>query len=269
MSGQLVGEVLAAMEPGGRLEFLTPTERLALIAIAEKCHHISRQGSVRIGRIQAAVGKSESTTRRTLRKLRDAKLIDVVKRGYKAHGVAAASIYELSELVSPMGDRSSPHELVSPMDDRSSATGLVPFPNELVSNPAELVSLMDDHLDGSLDGSVDGWTRARVSAPTETAVPDVDPARSNNHADREPNRHCATHMPYGTDKACHPCRIARISHEQWTVAQDAKRAARIAAIRRCGRCDDQGCFYDDNDEYRRCDHQPQPKTSMSSSPAGG
>ena len=96
MSGQLVGEVLAAR--GGHLAELSQGQTLALVAIAEKCHADSRQGSVRLSHIQAVIGKSQRTAVRTLEQLKSRGLIRVVKRGYKSHGVARANIYELSVL---------------------------------------------------------------------------------------------------------------------------------------------------------------------------
>jgi hypothetical protein len=98
VSGQLVGEVLDAAE-AGHLDDLSQGDLLALVAIAEKCHHVSRQGSVRIGRIQAATRKSKRTAERVIRRLKQRGHIRVVKRGFKAHGVAKAPIYELNELV--------------------------------------------------------------------------------------------------------------------------------------------------------------------------
>ena len=146
------------MESGGRLEHLLPAERLVLLAVAEKCLTETRQGTVRIGRIQAATGKSLRTTRRVLHKLTDADLIRVVKRGYKSHGVAKASLYELAELVPPKNGTTSAAEVVSPMNGTTSGIVLVPNPVGLVPNPVELVPPIGGTLDGSLDGSLDGFS---------------------------------------------------------------------------------------------------------------
>jgi DNA-binding transcriptional ArsR family regulator len=103
VSGELVGEVLDAAE-SGRLDGLSRPAFAALLAIAERCHHISRQGTVRIDPMRAAIytGNSRRTARRAIRELKDAGLIRVVKRGYKApNGEAKSSMYEMAELVPP------------------------------------------------------------------------------------------------------------------------------------------------------------------------
>jgi hypothetical protein len=96
MSGQLVGEVIDALEMGLRL---TTAERLALLAITEKCHADTRQGSVRLDRIIVAVGASKRTTERALASLRKRGIIWVVARGYKAPGGKLhAPIYQVAKL---------------------------------------------------------------------------------------------------------------------------------------------------------------------------
>jgi hypothetical protein len=142
VSGQLVGEVLDAIESGA-IGLAPQNQRWALVAIAEKCHTKTRQGSVRFDRIKAVVGKSTRTTRRALAELKDAGLIRVVKPGFKAHGKAMSPIYELAaELVPSKSGTTHTAEVVP------SAAGLVPNPNGLVPS-------MDGPLDGSLDGSLD------------------------------------------------------------------------------------------------------------------
>src|SRR6185312_2786900 len=110
MSGQLVGEVLDARE-AGRLDDLSPDAVLVLLVIAEKCHHVTRQGSVRMSRIQAAMGRrseksqsaaaSRGAAARILRRLKDRGFVRVVKRGYKSHGDGHANVYEVAVLVPP------------------------------------------------------------------------------------------------------------------------------------------------------------------------
>jgi hypothetical protein len=102
MSGQLVGEVLDAAE-AGQLDKLSRPAFSALLAIAERCHHFSRRGSVSRSRIKAAIhaGNSDRTADRAVRELKDAGLIQVVKRGYESHGEGHANIYELCMLAPP------------------------------------------------------------------------------------------------------------------------------------------------------------------------
>jgi DNA-binding transcriptional ArsR family regulator len=185
VSGKLVGEVIDALESGELLSSLSLVDRLALLAIAEKCHAVIRQGSVRNGRIQAACGKSKSTADRTIRKLKEAGLIRVVKRGYKAHGVAKAPIYELSEL--------SPSKVTKAPDELSS------FSNELSSSRAELSSSLDDALDGSLDVSI-GGDRPAKSIPEEP-----------------PPRTCTQHAHWD-GPSCFNCKADKRAHQIWLAA---------------------------------------------------
>lgn len=98
MSGALVGEIIDALEHG--LE-LTSSEYGALIAIAEKCHQNTRQGSVRMARIASAIrvkGKAASrkTAERTVSRLIKRSIILRVRRGGRSgDGTAHASVYEL------------------------------------------------------------------------------------------------------------------------------------------------------------------------------
>lgn len=157
MSGQLVGEVLEAR--AGQLVDLSQAETLALVAIAEKCHVDSRQGSVRMSYIEAAIGRSRRTAARALAQLRQRQLIRVVKRGYKSHGVARASIYELSVLV-PSRAAQAPVLGHAIQAGTSVDLPLVPDPGVLVPNPDVVVPALDGTLDGSIDGSIDGRSRS-------------------------------------------------------------------------------------------------------------
>ena len=156
MSGQLVGEVLDARAE--RLADLSQAQTLALVAIAEKCHADSRQGSVRLSHIQAAIGKSQRTTVRTLEQLKDRELIRVVKRGYKSHGVARASIYELSALTPP--------KVAQPTSGAYATQDGATNGHVLTPNPDVLTPSMGGVLDGSIDGSIDG-REARACASGE------------------------------------------------------------------------------------------------------
>jgi hypothetical protein len=109
MSGQLVGEVLDAAE-AGQLDGLSPAAFHALLAIAERCHHITRQGWVPRSRIQAAIWghNSPRTASRAVCELRDAGFIIIIKRGHQAPGSQPmASVYELTKLTPPKVARAS------------------------------------------------------------------------------------------------------------------------------------------------------------------
>jgi hypothetical protein len=145
MSGQLVGEVLDAAE-AGQLDKLSPPARWTLVVIAERCHHISRQGSVRRARIQAAIGAHNSlrTVSRAVCELRDAGFIRIVKNGYKAPGqLPRAAVYELAKLTPPKDGASL--EPSSRQNQPSSR-----------QNRPKLTPSMDGALDGSYDGTLDG-----------------------------------------------------------------------------------------------------------------
>jgi DNA-binding transcriptional ArsR family regulator len=248
MSGQLVGEVLDARAE--RLADLSQAQTLALVAIAEKCHADSRQGSVRLSHIQAAIGKSQRTTVRTLEQLKDRELIRVVKRGYKSHGVARASIYELSALTPPKVAQPTSGAYAT-QDGATNGHVLTPNPDVLTPNPDVLTPSMGGVLDGSIDGSIDG-REARACASGEPldveTVPDPGNALSlisnlseqqnnvidaelvdNEPDDPEPDRHCATHMPYGTSKSCRACKVARLNHEAWSARQSERLLLQLRA----------------------------------------
>jgi hypothetical protein len=196
MAGKLVGEVIDALEAGITL---SDAEFRALIAIAEKCHGDTRQGSVRTARIQAALGRSKRTTERTLARLKKRDLVAVVKRGFKSHGVAYAPIYELGLLAPPKmteakcsrhpddGSTCSRHP-----DGGSTGDLLPPNPDLLPPNqgfaPAidPPVTSDDETYDGSYyvtkdDGSIDalfsyvsnGDARAREKNPPPTTLDDT------------------------------------------------------------------------------------------------
>ncbi|WP_133060155.1 hypothetical protein, partial [Mycolicibacterium wolinskyi] len=110
MSGQLVGEVLAAAD-ALRARGLSPRGFYALIAIAEKAETHSRRASVRWDHIRAALYGSQkdedgqlrpvspSTAKRAVADLKSAGLIRVVKRGFdNQNGRVCAPIYEVRPL---------------------------------------------------------------------------------------------------------------------------------------------------------------------------
>jgi hypothetical protein len=163
VSGQLVGEVLDAAE-AGRLKGLSNGAAWALVTIAEKCHTTTRQGSVRMSRIQAVMGdKSRRTAARAVRELADRRLIQVVKHGYMSHGIGHANVYELAVLVPPKTAQAT-EDACATLDVASKGNVLVPNPDVLVPNPDVLVPSMDGNHDGIYDGLNDGSTLPRARA---------------------------------------------------------------------------------------------------------
>lgn len=192
MSGQLVGEILDAVE-AGHLAGLSQGELLALLAVAEKCHTRTRQGSVRLGRIAAALGRSQATAKRTTKKLRDRGLIEVVKRGYRSHGVGHATVFRLAMLGSPLDEPSTtpdagitpgvsraPVSLGSPMDEPSVESAGLKNGMCSAQNGHVLGSPMGELHDGLYDGLYDGG-RARDDKPR--CAKHADPDRFPNPPD--------------------------------------------------------------------------------------
>lgn len=99
MSGQLVGEVIAASQ-AFREAGLSERGFHALVAIAEKCHTQTRQGSVRWDHIcNGLFGASKRTAERAVYDLKTFGAIRVVKCGFNNNaGRAHAPIYEIAVL---------------------------------------------------------------------------------------------------------------------------------------------------------------------------
>jgi hypothetical protein len=228
MSGQLVGEVLDAAE-AGHLDGLSQGDLLALVAIAEKCGTENRQGSVRIGRIQAAMGKSKRTAVRALERLKQRGHIHVVKRGFKSHGVARASIYGLNVLAPPKVAQATDDACAT--QDGVSPNVLAPKRPCACAKSECACATQGGVLDGSIDGSIDGGACATDGAnvPANPEPPQEIPEEEQP----EPPEYCPAHMPHGTDGKCGPCGSYRKHHGKWLARRDEQ-------IRLCGLCDVRG-----------------------------
>lgn len=285
MSGQLVGEVLGARAE--HLADLTQAETLALVAIAEKCHVDSRQGSVRLAYIQAAIGKSQRTVVRTLGQLKDRGLIRVVKRGYKSHGVARASVYELALLAPPRVAQAGGSGYAT-QDGATTSDVLTP-------NPDVLTPSMGGVLDGPCDGSLDGSAGARGAAPTldpgqfrndpleaQSTIRSTSPAAAiaapdlmalpvppihwpDDYPRPEPPVRCPKHANHHgwLQETCPPCGTADKAHKAWGAKRAQWRKDRAAAIQAwiaaCDQCDEAGWLMDDPEDELpavKCLHAP-------------
>ena len=172
MSGQLVGEVLDAAE-AGRLNGLSPAAFHALLAIAERCHHITRQGTVHKPRIQAAIHthNSSRTADRAIRALKDAGRIRIVKRGYKApNGASAPPIYELLTL-----PKLSPPKVAKASRQAFAKTGQNPDEafaksEEAFAKTEQAFATQGGDLNGSINGSSNGEVPPYAPEP-ETVSP--------------------------------------------------------------------------------------------------
>lgn len=240
MSGQLVGEVLDAIEDG-RLTGLSEVDKLALIIIAEKCHSTTRQGSVRIDRIASVTGTVRRTVQRSMVRLKERGLVRVVKRGYVSPktGQGHANVYELlplranqaaTQACDIQGDTCIDHE------------HLTNTPKH-VTNRAMHVTPMDVSHDGLSDGLSDGGARAQAPAAA--------PLR------------CPKHPDGNSDVPCRDCMRVRQHQEQQQKNADEERRRlgreRRAAIDGCGLCDEFGWLLD-IEPLRRCTHSTIPTT---------
>jgi hypothetical protein len=214
MSGQLVGEVIAAstqLRAGG----LSRNGFLALIAIAEKCHHQTRQATVRRSWIQAAIycGNSTRTAERAVRELTDNGLIHVVKRGYKAPNQKSLStMYELGKLPPPIvADANGEAPASHGWRELAAAKS-----GEAAAKSDQAAATQGGGLDGSLDGSTDGGTRARARTDHQrngsppTTPPHTQTGLSATHANGNGAITCPKH-PHGPDHSdpCGTCAAIR------------------------------------------------------------
>ena len=199
MSGQLVGEVIAA-SPTFQKRGLSERGFHALIAIAEKCHTQTRQGSVRWDHIRDCLyGASRRTAQRAVHHLLTAGVLEIVNPGFgNQYGRTCAPIYQIAPLV----DNDTYLAQSNKMDDDKPGSG---------SRHPGVV------LDGPIDGPIDGG-RHRRRSPDESQ-PSTDPRPKTLH--RTTSRRSRTTAPLptphpdGTDDNCGGCGIARRQHDAW------------------------------------------------------
>lgn len=234
MSGQLVGEVLAASDVLQARE-LSQRGFYALIAIAEKADTHSRQASVRWDYIRGALyGASKRTAERAVQDLKVFGLVRVVRPGFNnSHGRMCAPVYEIQQM--PV-----------PSDTDTQVAASVP-------------SDTDTQVAASLPSDTD--TQVAASSPNESTDTDKtgDRYRQNGHRYRHsgvvldvsldgpidegtpPRLHCPKHMPYGTAKPCQLCGRYRTQREAWEERRERREHARRdsirAAINNCEDCD--------------------------------
>lgn len=173
MSGILVGEVIDAAE-AGTLPALSRPAFSALIAIAEKADHKTRQGSVRQSRIRAAIyaRNSPRTAVRAVKELKDAGLVTVVKRGFKApDGSGAATVYQLATLNKACATETACADQEAHATQLASATGEAHAKSdEAHAKSAQAHATLGGAYDGFIDGSIDGTTQ-RVARKRATPLP--------------------------------------------------------------------------------------------------
>lgn len=248
MSGQLVGEVISAavqLQDRG----LTARGFQALIAIAEKCHSDTRQGTVPWSWIrQCQFGSSLSTAKRGVRSCKEIRAVRVVKRGFdNQNGRSCAPIYELLPLTEQVtqvnhsvGDRTG-HSDEPFAPDRTGQIG------DRTGQIEDRTGHPGDLLNGSINGSLNGGA----------------PRHPNEPEPVEPSRYCQRH-PEGTSDRCRDCGTARVVHERWTteLAEHRRQVADAerAAVAACPLCDDHrwrlGPDGTPIEPATICDHEP-------------
>lgn len=244
MSGQLVGEVLAASD-SLRARGLSERGFHALVAIAEKAQTESRQGSVRWDHIRAGLyGASLSTAKRAIADLKSVGAIRIIRRGFdNQNGRVCAPIYEVSKLTEQVtqvthsvGDEQVTKVTHSPPTERVISGGRTGQNDDRMGHPGDL-------LDGSIDGPIDERGRGLRSEPT--------PPQSDIAAKQTFSPRCPDHIHFEHPPKCGGCGMARKAAEEQAVATEARadqlRRAIRGAIDACGRCDQYGRLDDQTD----------------------
>lgn len=269
MSGQLVGEVIAASAEL-RKRGLSRRGYEALIGIAEKCHSTTRQGSVRRAWIRDSIYGAVSlrAADRAIHELKRLKLIAVIRRGYKTpKGQAVAPIYEMAELSTLMGVESNGPEVSTPMGVESTAGGAFDTSANAFDTSAIAfdtyppLTCGDVTIDVSIDGSIDGG-RARAGEPTAQppspsppATPPKNPSQkpaaptgAASQEDNEPPKRPRPRLGRMVGGFAQSASIDRAGEPPPADREQAERLheelgryrARIEAIPACPECDEHG-----------------------------
>jgi hypothetical protein len=238
MSGQLVGEVLDAAEV---LQGRGLSERgfHALVAIAEKCHHVTRQGAVPWKHIRNGLyGASKRTAERAVQDLKAAGIVRVVKRGFNNnHGRICAPIYEIQ----PLTDTDTQAAQSPKTDTDTQVTQSVGTDTDKTGDRYRQNDDRYRHpggvLNGSTNGSRDGGARASADAPQPPRCP-----KHINHTDPPP---------------CRDCKRSREAAEaEQRAAADAEQQARAqvrARIDNCTICEGTGFVDVDDNTVKPCE----------------
>ncbi|EHB53790.1 hypothetical protein MycrhDRAFT_4253 [Mycolicibacterium rhodesiae JS60] len=239
MSGQLVGEVLAASH---QLQARGLSKRgfHALIAIAEKALTDTRQGSVRWDHIRAALydGASLRTAERAVQDLKRAGIVTVVRPGFNNnHGRAAAPIYEIQAL-----SDTDTHVAESVGSDTD-------------THVAESEGAIPTNQGGDTDKTD---TDPATQASDLTVLYDGSPDGGSGRLDDEPR--CARHRDTICPPPCIDCK--RVREQRDAERQDAaewserERLAIRQAIDACDDCDDYGRPWLADDPNAHCPRHP-------------
>jgi hypothetical protein len=246
VSGKIVGEVITASKEL-RSRGVSKSAFYALVAIAEKTNHYTREGQVRWEHIcDGLYGKSVSTARRAVKELIQADLIEVSQKGYRNRFGSQATIYRVLALTTQVTKAKS--VALTTQVTKASGSSFDHFRSSFdhfgssFDHADALTSTAAAH-DGN-DGNDGG---ARPEKSTETA---------------EPPRHCQRH-PGNSTKPCGDCKQAREENDAWKARQSerlrAEGQARRQAIDDCPLCDQDGHRLGDDglpsDNPAKCNHK--------------
>jgi hypothetical protein len=239
MSGQLVGEVLAAASQL-RARGLSDRGFRALLAIAEKAHTDTRQASVRWDHISDGLyGASKRTAERAVQDLKEAGLLTVIRPGFNNnHGRIRAPVYQLQQIT----DTDTQVTASMGGDTDTQVTGSVggdtDKPATDTDKPGGRYRHPGDVLDVSLDGSLDGG--AATVADTNGHATHPRSAKQRLNGPYGPR--CQDHRNEPIPPRCGGCASAREVLEEDERQQLAHEAAARTAIRyaidSCTQCDE-------------------------------
>ncbi|MGV0993426.1 MAG: hypothetical protein ACOYB7_14360 [Mycobacterium sp.] len=249
MSGQLVGEVIDAAEDLVLLGLRRPGF-MALIAIAEKCHGETRQGSVRWDHIRGGMfNVCLNTARAAVAELRRLELVAVIKPGHgNRHGIFAP-VYRINENLGAPTASGNSRKLDAPTVTGASSFLDAPKTSSRRTKNGSRRTNVDVSISG--DASLDG-----IDGLIDGGAP------RHPHKPIEPQRYCERH-PQGTTDRCGGCGDARKAHASWEAEATARRRAagdvRSQAIAECLHCDEAGWLLGSDgsvdDRNIRCAHQ--------------
>lgn len=240
MSGQLVGEVIAAADEL-RARGLSERGFHALIAIAEKASTHDRTATVRWDHVRGGLyGASKRTAERAVEDARKAGVIEVVRTGFRnQHGTSRAPVYR----VMPLVDADTQVSLSRSEDHDTQVSAS----NELDTDKPEL---------DTDKPSVDTDTQVSyLTFPYDGSIDGVRP-RCVRHA------HIANDADVPNCRDCQALRVATEARQQeYTRQLAADRADIRTAIDECDACDEYARLDDLTDcpkhpNLRRPSHEP-------------
>ncbi len=232
MSGQLVGEVIAT-SPTFQKRGLSERGFHALIAIAEKCHTQTRQGSVRWDHIRDCLyGASRRTAQRAVHDLLTAGVLEIVKPGFgNQYGRTCAPIYQIARhwWITTPGWRNPTKWMTT--NRKCMTTNRVVDHDTQVSYLTVLLTVL---LTGGATSA--GYVTRRVATVNRPPTPNPSP----NNKPPTPNHRATAHATCPTAQTTTAAAgIARRQHDAWKRRTVERLTALLDTIaRQIDACDD-------------------------------